>query len=192
MKAIDDSGFESKFRQNIDPWDYTNSPFEHFKRGVLLRACGHFKRGRALEIGCAIGETTRHLASLCLTLVAIDGSATALAEARRRLQRTNVRFVNCVVPEQMPRGPFDLIVASEIAYYLPRHRLDALGRAIISALAPRGLVVLLHHHRPFDDAAQLPALAHRRICRQLKANFSQTLALTYPRFNVAAFQKHGT
>ena len=83
MKAIDLAGFEGKFRENIDPWDYTNSGFEHFKRTVLLRACGHGKRGRALELGCAIGETTRYLAPLCLRLVALDGSLTALAEARR-------------------------------------------------------------------------------------------------------------
>jgi hypothetical protein len=49
MKAIDVAGFEGKFRENIDPWDYTNSRFEHFKRNVLLRACGHGKHGRALE-----------------------------------------------------------------------------------------------------------------------------------------------
>jgi hypothetical protein len=45
MRAIDVAGFERKFRENIDPWDYTNSGFEHFKRTVLLRACGHGKHG---------------------------------------------------------------------------------------------------------------------------------------------------
>jgi hypothetical protein len=45
MKAIDVAGFERKFRENIDPWDYANSRFEHFKRSVLLRACGHGKHG---------------------------------------------------------------------------------------------------------------------------------------------------
>ena len=86
MKAIDVAGFERKFRENIDPWDYTNSQFEHFKRDVLLRACGHGKHGRALELGCAIGETTRSLAPLCLRLVALDGSTTAIAEAKRRVR----------------------------------------------------------------------------------------------------------
>jgi hypothetical protein len=66
MRPIDVAGFERKFSENIDPWDYTNSRFEHFKRNTLLRACGHGKHGRALELGCAIGETTRHLAPLCV------------------------------------------------------------------------------------------------------------------------------
>jgi hypothetical protein len=63
MKPIDVAGFERKFRENIDPWDYTNSQFEDFKRKVLLQACGHHKHGRVLELGCAIGETTVRLFS---------------------------------------------------------------------------------------------------------------------------------
>jgi trans-aconitate methyltransferase len=138
MRPIDVRGFEQKFRENIDPWNYAHSAFERFKRTILLRACGHYMHGRGLEIGCAIGETTRHLARICLSLVALDGSATALNEARRRLSaNSNVHFVSATVPEQMPRGPFDLIVISEIAYYLPQHKLSTLGRKAIVALVPR-------------------------------------------------------
>ena len=39
-KIIDAAGFDAKFRENIDPWDYAGSPFEAYKRGVLLHACG--------------------------------------------------------------------------------------------------------------------------------------------------------
>jgi SAM-dependent methyltransferase len=127
MRAIDVAGFERKFRENIDPWNYTNSGFEHFKRNVLLRACGRGKHGRALELGCAIGETTRYLAPVCLRLVALDGSPTALAEARRRVHSAHVRFVQARLPGEMPHGPFDLIVVSEIAYYLSVHELAHLA-----------------------------------------------------------------
>ena len=37
MKPIDVAGFERKFRENIDPWNYASSPFERFKRRVLIR-----------------------------------------------------------------------------------------------------------------------------------------------------------
>jgi hypothetical protein len=56
MKPIDVAGFERKFREKIDPWDYTNSKFEDFKRKVLLQACGHNKHGRVLELGCAMAR----------------------------------------------------------------------------------------------------------------------------------------
>ena len=130
------------------------------------------------------------MARICLSLVALDGSTTALNEARRRLGvNSNVRFVNATVPEQMPRGPFDLIVMSEIAYYLPQHKLATLGRKAIAALAPHGLIVLLHHRRAFEDAAQLPGLAHQRFHRQLNKTLRMTFAVAYPRFDAATFKK---
>jgi SAM-dependent methyltransferase len=190
MRPIDVCGFEQKFRENIDPWNYSHSPFERFKRTILLRACGHYMHGRGLEIGCAIGETTRHLARICLSLVALDGSGTALNEARRRLGvNGNVCFVKATVPEEMPRGPFDLIVISEIAYYLPQHKLTALGRKAIGALAPHGLIVILHHRRAFEDAAQLPRLAHQRLHRQLNKKLRMVATVVYPHFDVATFKK---
>ena len=87
MKAIDVAGFEGKFRENIDPWDYTNSRFEHFKRNVLLRACGHGKHGRALELGCAIGETTR----LSCALMPSAGGARWLADSPSRGEKAGTQ-----------------------------------------------------------------------------------------------------
>jgi len=189
MKAIDLAGFERKFRQNIDPWNYTNSLFEHFKRRVLLRACGHNKHGRVLELGCAIGETTRFLTPLSLRLVALDGSATAVAEARRRVHGTHVKFVHAKLPDQMPRGPFDLIVISEIAYYLYAHELAVLGQRLAAATAYRGKIVLLHHRRHFADAAQSPRIAHERLRSQLSHFASPVFEERYPRFDVVTLQK---
>jgi SAM-dependent methyltransferase len=189
MKPIDLAGFEKKFRENIDPWDYTNSRFEHFKRSVLLRACGHEKHGRVLELGCAIGETTRFLAPLCLRLLALDGSATAISEARRRVRSTNVCFLQATLPGQMPRGPFDLIVVSEIAYYLSAHDQAALGERLAAATAHRGRIVLLHHRQHFQDAAQSPALAHARLRSQLNRVARPIFQQKYPRFDVVALRK---
>ena len=109
MKPIDVAGFERKFRENIDPWNYASSPFERFKRRVLIHACGLTKHGRVLELGCANGETTRALTRISLRLLAVDGSATAIAAAKARLAGTTHVSFSCVtVPEEMPRGPFRL------------------------------------------------------------------------------------
>jgi SAM-dependent methyltransferase len=191
MRAIDFAGFEEKFRADIDPWDYQHSSFERKKRELLVKACGYAKRGRGLEVGCANGETTRCLAPLCLTLTALDGSPTAIAEARRRVGDTaRVRFVQAILPEQMPAGPFDLIVASEIAYYLSPHALQRLARRFAEALAPGGRIVLLHHRRLFSDAAQYPAAAHERLCRFFRNTMHLAVCASYPRFNLAAFDKN--
>ena len=189
MKPIDVAGFERKFRENIDPWDYTNSQFEHFKRKVLLQACGHNKHGRVLELGCAIGETTRFLAPLALRLQAVDGSPTAISEARRRVRCAHVRFIRATLPGQMPAGPFDLIVVSEIAYYLSASDLTVLGKRLAIAAAHGGRIVLLHHRRHFHDAAQWPELAHNRLRTQL-CRFAHTVfQKRYPRFDVIALRK---
>lgn len=188
MKPIDAEGFERMFRETLDPWDYRASPFEATKRRVLLRACGGRTHGRALELACAIGETTFHLAPLCLRLRATDASPTALAEARRRCAgMPNVTFRQTLLPRETPRGPFDLIVVSELAYYLPRNAARILAKQLTRAVAPGGRIVILHHIRPFDDAAELPALAHHRLAQALRRTMPRVFHARHSRFDAAAF-----
>ena len=187
MKPINVAGFERKFRENIDPWNYASSPFERFKRRVLIRACGLVKHGRVLELGCANGETTRALLRISLRLLAVDGSVTAVAAAKRRLGgSTHVSFSRLTIPEEMPRGPFDLIIISEIAYYLPQHRLSLLGRRISASLAHGGRAVVLNHRRMFDDAAQHPALAHERLIFHLERSLGLINRAEFPKFAIAS------
>jgi len=166
--AIDPAGFEAKFRDNIDPWDYRASRLERVKRRDLMLACGHRPYGRVLELASAIGVTSRALAPISLRLVALDASPTAIVEAERSgRDLANVTFERATLPGEMPAGPFDLIVASEIAYYLPERDLARLARMIPARLSRGGRVVLLHHLRPYRDAAIHPALAHEGLFRQL-------------------------
>ena len=191
MKPIDPAGFERKFQANIDPWNYTSSAFERYKRNVLLRACGSHTHGRGLELACAIGETTRYLAKRCMRLLAVNSSTTALAEAARRVRGIGgVTLRQAVLPQQTPRGPFDLIVASEIAYYLKPHALGELLLKLEMALAPGGRIVFLHHTRPFDDASQPPPVAQERIW----SHFTKYHLVFHKRdrgFEAMAFRKGG-
>ncbi len=190
MKPIDPAGFEQKFRGNIDPWDYATSPFERYKRGVLLHACGSRKYGRGLELACAIGETTKCLARLCLRLIAVDSSPTALKEAKRRLSGfRNVTLRQAVLPDGAPRGPFDLIVASELAYYLGPSALRELLQKMELALAPGGRIVFLNHSRPIGDAAQSPERAQRKVRSTFQKSMSIVFHKRHSRFDVVAFRK---
>jgi SAM-dependent methyltransferase len=190
MKPISPAGFEQKFLANIDPWNYTTSPFERYKRDVLLLACGCRTFGRGLELACAIGVTSRCLAQRCLRLLAVDSSLTALAEAKMRTRDgERITFRHAVLPNETPRGPFDLIVASEIAYYISQRALYRLLHDLEMALAPSGRIVFLNHTRQFDDAAQLPALAHERMRRALEKSMYVVFHERRGRFDVVAFQK---
>lgn len=190
MNRIDVPGFERKFKRDIDPWNYATSRFEYFKRNALLQACGRYKHGRVLELGCAIGETTRFLGPLSLRLLALDGSPTAISEAKKRVRAGHIRFLQAVLPGEMPRGRFDLIVVSEVAYYLRAVDLAALGKKISLSIAPRGKVVLLHHRRLFPDAAQPGELAQAQLMRQLRPVAHPVYRKRYPRFDVVALRRN--
>ncbi|WP_162244735.1 SAM-dependent methyltransferase [Aureimonas sp. Leaf454] len=189
MKAIDADGFEALFSRSIDPWNYRTSRFEAHKRGVLLKACGLGPYGRGLELACAIGTTTQALSPLCRRLLAVDASPTAIEEARAGRYAKPVTFRTARLPEDAPRGPFDLIVVSEIAYYLKPRALDALTDRLLAALAPGGRIVVLHHVTPFADAAILPARAQAQMTARLARRLAPVLSRRLGRFKVAAFER---
>ena len=190
MKAIAPDGFEAMFRSNVDPWNYATSPFEAFKRGVLLRACGDRFYARGLELACANGETTRALAPRCRRLLAVDAAPTVVAEAQRRTQRLpGVTVRHATLPADMPRGPFDLIVASEILYYLQPGDFRRVLRQLLAATAPGGRIVVLHHLKNFADASQPPALAQARARDFLTQRIALVFAERHGRFEALAFER---
>jgi len=187
---IDIAGFEAKFQENPDPWNYGSSRFEAFKRQILLQACGTRQYGRGLELACANGETSLLLARKCLSLLAVDGSVSAVAEAQRRTAGLrHVVIAEAALPQDMPRGPFDLIVISELLYYLKSRDLDAVLRRSIAALAPGGRLVVLHHTIYFDDVAIPPAAAQQRAIDMLGQSLQPVFRRALAHFDVAAFEK---
>jgi trans-aconitate methyltransferase len=111
--------FEDLYERSEDPWSFATSDYERQKYAHTLRSLGAPRFERALEVGCSIGVFTELLASVTGELVAIDVSDHALARARRRLhRREGVRFARASFPEELPTGRWDLIVCSEILYYL--------------------------------------------------------------------------
>lgn len=179
------------FRHDADPWDYARSPFEAFKRGELPRACGGRIFGRGLELACANGETSRPLARRCLRLLAVDASPRVVAEAKRRVPDPRNTFAVARLPEDTPPRPIDLIVASEILYYMPHCDMDDLLSRLAAVLTPGGRMVVLHHTLPSTTppsrrAAPRPGCAARA---WLSASLSPVLARQYGRFHVAAFIK---
>ncbi len=191
VKPIDPAGFEALFRKDPDPWDYAGSRFESFKREVLLHACGDRIAGRGLELACANGETSRHLARRCLRLLAVDASPTVIATARQRVRDRRVTFAVAELPSETPHGTFDLIVASELLYYMRRTDMDALLARLKQSLAPRGRIVILHHTIAFADATQLPGQAQARAMARLGETLTLVLSRTYRQFSVAAFTRPG-
>jgi SAM-dependent methyltransferase len=111
--------FERVYERSADPWGYETSAYERDKYADTLAALPRWRVGRALEVGCSIGVFTRQLAKRCERLVAIDFAELALARARERLVGlSNVQLLHAGFPEQAPAGPWDVVVCSEVLYYL--------------------------------------------------------------------------
>jgi 2-polyprenyl-3-methyl-5-hydroxy-6-metoxy-1,4-benzoquinol methylase len=137
--------FEALYAADPDPWNFAASPYERAKYTLTLNAIPKLRSRSALEVGCSIGVLTRLLASHCDSLLAIDAAQAPLVEARRRCaDLPGVRFEQMFVPEQWPGGVFDLILLSEVVYYLSREDVGRLAANVTRSLAPDGSVILVH------------------------------------------------
>lgn len=140
--------FEDLYARSGDPWDFETSEYERKKYERTLEALGARRFRRALEAGASIGVFTEMLADRCDELLAVDVSERAVDVARRRLAgRPHVRVERRTLPEQMPAGPFDLIVASEVLYYFPREEMLAMLEGFERELAPGGTLLAVHWRR---------------------------------------------
>jgi predicted TPR repeat methyltransferase len=140
--------FEGLYAESDDPWNFETSEYERIKYGRTLEVLGERQFERALEAGASIGVFTEMLAGRCDELLAVDVSERAVAAARKRLSgRKHVVVERRTLPEEMPDGPFDLIVASEILYYYPREEMVATLRAFEHELARGGVLLAVHWRR---------------------------------------------
>jgi predicted TPR repeat methyltransferase len=145
--SVDPATFERMYREDGDPWAFESSPYEAAKYDRTIAALGDARFRRGLELGCSIGVLTERLAQHCDDLVAIDTSPTAVRRARKRVG-PGVRVVCATLPEELPAGPFDLVVASEVLYYFAPAALDGLLDAIEAALEPDGTLLAVHWRPP--------------------------------------------
>lgn len=156
MTAAD---FEARYRTEGDPWGYETSAYERDKYRATLAACGKGPFASALELGASIGVFSALLAPRCRSLVTVDAAPTAVAAARRRLAgHDGVTIVQGAIPDAIPRCDYDLVVASEILYYLDEPTLEATLGVLEQAMAPGARLVAVHWRppgpeRPFDAAA---------------------------------------
>ena len=112
-----------------DPWGFRSRWYEQRKRDVTLAALTRPRYRRAFEPGCSIGVLTAALADRCDEVVAADVDERAVATARGELARhRHVRVERLSVPQEWPDGMFDLVVISEVAYYLGAGRARAAAR----------------------------------------------------------------
>jgi 2-polyprenyl-3-methyl-5-hydroxy-6-metoxy-1,4-benzoquinol methylase len=144
--------FERLYQSNPDPWSFETSAYEHAKYQRTVSAVGARRFSSGLEVGCSIGILTRMLAPSCDSLLGIDIVEAPLREARSRSAgRRHVRFRQMRVPDEWPADKFDLIVFSEVLYFLAPEDIDRCADRVRSSLLPDAMVVLVNWLGQTDD-----------------------------------------
>jgi SAM-dependent methyltransferase len=144
-ESLPPSYFAQIYRTKVDPWNFENSLYEREKYLASLAALPLKRYRRALEIGGSIGVLTRMLADRCDQLLSIDVSPVAQGRARMRCaDQPQVEFQIMQFPQETPGRTFDLIVLSEVGYYLSARDLLIARDWIVSALRPGGHLLLVH------------------------------------------------
>lgn len=138
--------FDDVYTNSTDPWNFETSDYERNKYCETVSAIPQNNYSKALEIGCSIGVLTKMLSQRCEHLLAMDINEIALTKVRERFTGSSnkVEFLLGGIPQDFPSGNFDLIVMSEVGYYLSMNDLIKARKKIWEALNTNGILILVH------------------------------------------------
>ena len=129
---LPDAYFDRMYAGTDDPWQLSTRWYEQRKYAITLALLPHRRYRHAFEPGCSIGALTELLAQRCDQVTAVDVADAALRTADARLRdaglRDQVTLERSSLDDAWPPGPFDLLVLSEVAYYLEAGTLAAVLR----------------------------------------------------------------
>lgn len=147
--ALGHDYFDAMFQGNDDPWGFQSRWYEERKRALTMAALPQARYAAAYEPGCANGELSSALALRCDALLCSDGSLRAVELAKTRLHdQPHASVTQAWVPDDWPEGRFDLIVVSELGYFLTPAMLAAVAEKVVTSLKPGGTLLACHWRRP--------------------------------------------
>lgn len=162
-KSLNLDYFKDIYDRSEDPWNFETSAYEAAKYAATIAALPNKQEERVLEVGCSIGVLTRLLAQRCTYLLAIDVSQKALDIANRRCEHVrNVTFKKASFPKELPADQFNLIMVSEVAYYLSAADWKGAIGALYERLVSGGHIVLVHWLPEVPDYPQTGDEVHDR------------------------------
>jgi SAM-dependent methyltransferase len=161
--------FEALFACSDDPWGFRRRWYETRKRALTL-ACLPAPRYRsAYEPGCANGELSAALAERCDRLLISDAVGAAVELARRRVEAyAQVEVVQASVLDPWPRQAFDLVVISELGYYLEASALESVARHARASLRPGGTLLACHWRHAIEGCELSGDQVHERLAAGLQ------------------------
>lgn len=161
-RSLDSEYFKGVYDANEDPWNFQTSEYEAKKYAATVAALPKEFYGNTLEIGCSIGVLTELLAQKSIRLLATDISEKALGLAKKRCENLeNVLFKKLNFKSELPNDHYDLIMVSEVAYYLSPKDWKAAMENLYEILKSEGNIVLVHWLPEVHDYPQTGDEVHQ-------------------------------
>ncbi|CCH88883.1 Methyltransferase type 12 [Modestobacter italicus] len=157
------SYFDAVYAAADDPWSMRSRWYERRKYALTTAVLPRERYADGLEVGCSVGELTARLAERCDRLAGWDASAAAVARAADRVAAAaHVRIEQAVVPDRaLPE--VDLLVLSEVLYYLDEPDLARFLAQARAAVRPGGTLLAVHWRHPVADYPQTGDAVHRAL-----------------------------
>ncbi len=153
--------FTDMYAGSADPWSLGGRWYEQRKYALTLAVLTRPRYRSAFEPGCSVGVLTEGLAARCDALLSADRVPAAVATTRERVRGSaHVTVEQRELPEQWPAGRFDLVVLSEMAYYLDEPACRRLLDLAVDALEPGGDLVAVHWRPAVAEHALTGAAVH--------------------------------
>jgi SAM-dependent methyltransferase len=141
--------FRDLWAQDDDPWHIADRFYERRKRDLVLASLPRARFGTGFELGCAAGHLSAGLAERCARLLCWDVDERAVALTRERVPEAQVE--QRAAPHDWPTGAHDLVVVSEVGYYLGSADLARLARRAVSGTAAGGVLLACHWRHEAPD-----------------------------------------
>lgn len=185
--------FDALYERDHDPWEVATSWYERRKIALVLAVLRRERYGVAWDAGCGTGELAAALAGRCDRVVATDATQGACdLTAVRAAGLPGVHVERSALPEP-PRaldGRADLVVVSEVLYYLDEASLDAATVTLARACHDETDVVAVHWRARPEGARLSGAAAQRALNARLMGDgFERVVTHTDPEFVLAVWSR---
>lgn len=191
-QTLDSDYFKKVYDAREDPWDFETSEYEAEKYKATLKAIPKHKYENALEIGCSIGVLTKLLAERCKKLTATDVSQKALDQAIERCRGlNNISFLKLSFPKEIPDDQYDLIVISEVAYYLSPADWNFAMEQLYTRMEDRAHLVLVHWLPEVHDYPQTGDEVHDSFAKLMKDRMTNVFNSRAENYRIDVWEKDG-
>jgi SAM-dependent methyltransferase len=186
------SYFNRMYEHDDDPWGFADRWYEERKRSITLAALPDRSYRTAFEPGCSIGVLTANLAQRCDFILAGEVADSALQQAKDRLSdQPHVQFRRIRLPDEWPNQEFELIVLSEILYYLDAGDLQETVSKAVDAVAPHGTLLSVHWRHAVSDYPQTGDGVQLAVEQAARSGLIQIIHHVEADFDLAVYVRPG-